>query len=123
MGLLTMISTEDYTYVFFPVVMALWVLYTFFDEDDREHRRRNGEYYELGSYNKNRNNSWLSDDFDYYSDYNHSIYTGYNNVYYKGRSRESYKNPAYKDIVKRCKRGVKISLVKKEEKENGGKND
>ena len=125
MGLINMIASDEYTYVFFPVVMMFWSLYTFFDEEDSEYRRRNGDYYEIGSsYGNNRDRGWLGgfDDFDYEP----TVYTRYDNPYYNRGRRSSvttpYKNPEYKKIVKRCKRGPKITIAKNEN-ENGTDKD
>ena len=125
MGLINMIASDEYAYVFFPVVMMFWSLYTFFDEEDSEHRRRNGDYYELGSsYRNNRDRGWLGgfDDFDYEP----TVYTRYDNPYYNRGRRSSvtttYKNPEYKKIVKRCKRGPKITIAKNENENGTDKN-
>lgn len=117
MGIITMIANEEYRYIFFPVITFFWVLYTFFEEEDKEHRRRNGEYYEVNSYNRKHNSWYLPDDDDMMP------YGGYNNPYYRTpRTSSINRSQEYKNIVKRCKRTLKVSLFKESE-ENGETKD
>ena len=103
-----MIANDDYDYILFPVAIIIWMLYSFFDEDDKEHRRRNGDYYELNTHKKNRRY------YDPYYGYGYDIYnTYYDNSYYNRSSMNNnslYANQEYKKIVKRCKRTRKISI-------------
>ena len=42
LGLLHMITEGSFIYMFFPIAIIIWAVYTFFDENDREYLRRNG---------------------------------------------------------------------------------
>ena len=35
LGLLHMIAEGSFIYIFFPIVIIIWAIYTFFDENDR----------------------------------------------------------------------------------------
>jgi hypothetical protein len=101
-------ATEKFDYIFFPIVMFIWVLYTFFEENDKEYRRRNGDYYEI------KDDWWLYDTKANHRNNNYRLYDddytyGKYNVYksYKVDNTEQYKN-----VVKRCKRNFKITINK-----------
>ena len=118
MGLFVMLAREDYNFLFFPIVMFIWVFYTFFEEDDKEYRRRNGEYHVVGGDNG----------FDCY--YDSWLYTGDTYPQYSGRnnSTKSYTNsstkndPSYKKIAKKCKRTLKITVYKEPDKNENKRN-
>ena len=118
MGLVSMMVTEDYKYVIFPISALIWSLYTFFREEDEEYRRRHGI----------KSTSWFSyDDYDYYGydqSYGRDNYSSHNrsSSYSSYTPSRTYSNPAYKKIVKRCKKSVNITIDKlnnKTKKENG----
>ena len=114
-GLLMMIDKGEYTFIFFPIITLFWPLYTFFDAEDTEHKRRNGDFYEIGSSGFNRDSGWLGDIVDYEL----PMYSRYDNPYYNGyRNHQDYKSEEYKKIVKRCKRTLKVSIAK-DSKNNG----
>lgn len=106
MGIIHMLATEEFTYIFFPIVMFIWAIYTFFEEDDKEYRRRNGDYYHLGS------DSWLDPDGS------NAHYSWYDNEYYNYGGSRTYKpfkvdrTKEYKNVVKKCKRNFKITIDK-----------
>ena len=138
LGLLHMIAEGSFIYLFFPIAIIIWAVYTFFDENDREYLRRNGiDPEEI---------SWFFPD---YSDYgavrdNHSTMnrtSGYYRRSYLARTASSsyngnmgadtqyaryapqgsyygYSNPVYKALKDKCKRNFKITVSKEEVTEN-----
>lgn len=127
MGIFHMIYNNQYEYIFFPLVIVIWGLFSFFDEDDREYLRRNGidpdevswffpEYtdYEYDKRHHRRttparssyapNNSWNNDG---------TTYTPYAQSYSGGATYTRYNNPEYKKIASKIKRSVKITIDKK----------
>ena len=131
LGLLHMIAEGSFIYIFFPIAIIIWAIYTFFDENDREYLRRNGiDPDEI---------SWF---FPEYSDYgavrdNHSTMnrtSGDNRRSYPARTSGSsynryapqgsyygyreYSNPVYKALKDKCKRNFKITVSKEEVTEN-----
>ena len=133
MGTLHMLSEEKYLYIFFPLAIIVWGVYTIFDENDREYLRRNGiDADEI---------SWFFPSYEYYglvvdenprksntfNDGHHRTYParsgGYNNTAsnynrYKPKVTE-YSNPEYKKLKDKCKRNFKITIEKEEKIENG----
>lgn len=99
LGLLHMITEGSFIYMFFPIAIIIWAVYTFFDENDREYLRRNGI-----------NPEAISWSFNDYSDY------GYvpQNTYYGYRE---YSNPVYKVLKDKCKRNFKITISKENDTE------
>ena len=91
--------------------MIAFVLFSFFDEDDKEYMRRN---------HPNSSGSWLYPENDYYD------YGYYESRQYHPKTNSRGKtivvpNPEYKKIVKRCRKSVNItidSLTNKEKKKN-----
>ena len=122
MGVLHMISEENYLYILFPLAIIIWAIYTFFDENDREYLRRNGiDPDEV---------SWFFPD---YSDYgavkstNYSTYYPRNNYrrtypsrtedysrYAPSNQYQGYNNTEYKKLKDKCKRNFKITISKEE---------
>lgn len=111
-GILHMLATESYTYMFFPLVGILWGVYSIFDENDKEHVRRNG--------NDNRNtkkNSWWWGENEFF-DYDYNNVTSYRGSYRSQASNTYKQNPSkdYKHIATKCKRNFKITVG---DKKNG----
>jgi hypothetical protein len=104
MGIISMVVEDNCTYIFFPVVCLLWVLYTFFREDDEEYKRRNGYYFNTTVPNKR--DYWPLDDIP------DEHYTYYNSNINKKKAEEEL---IYKNIAKRCKRTFKITIAKQEQ--------
>ena len=136
LGLLHMITEGSFIYMFFPIVIIIWAIYTFFDENDREYLRRNGI-----------NPDEISWFFPEYSDYdvvrdNHSTMNRTSGDYrrsYPARTNNSshngsmsadaqyaryapqvsyygykgYSNPVYKALKDKCKRNFKITIADK----------
>ena len=115
MGLMHMIAEESYIYIFFPIAIIIWAVYSFFDEDDREYLRRNGidpdeiswffpEYsdYGVNAYNSSSNNS------------NHVRYQPKNNTTYRNGyyERQDFNSLDYKGFKDKCKRNFKIEISK-----------
>lgn len=132
-GLLHMIAEGSFIYMFFPIAIIIWAIYTFFDENDREYLRRNGiDPDEI---------SWFFPDYEDYgavrdkhstmnrkssSTYNGSMsanaqYSRYAPQYpfggYKG-----YSDPVYKVLKDKCKRNFKITISKEKVTENDKEN-
>jgi len=126
MAILNMIATNKYEYIFFPIVILIWVIYSFFDEDDREYLRRNGidadeiswffpDYNDYGAIRDkhkplNQNNSSHTRTYPASKTTDDSRYaptTAYN--YYGYIS--GYNNP-YKKLKDKCKRNFKITIAK-----------
>ena len=132
LAILNMIATNKYEYIFFPIVILIWAIYSFFDENDREYLRRNGidadeiswffpDYNDYGAVRDNhkplnQNSSShtrtyparkTTDNSRYapttaYSDYYDYDYYGYTS---------GYSNP-YKKLKDKCKRNFKITIAK-----------
>lgn len=138
LGLLHMITEGSFVYMFFPIAIIIWAVYTFFDENDREYLRRNGidpdeiswffpDYSDYGAVRDNHStmNRTSSDYRKSYpartnsSSYNRNMgadtqYTRYTpqNTY------RGYSNPVYKALKNKCKRNFKITVSKEETTEN-----
>jgi hypothetical protein len=103
MGIISMVAEDSCTYIFFPVVCLLWVLYTFFRENDEEYKRRNGYYFNTTVPNKR--DYWPLDDIpDEHYVYNDNI-----------NKKKAEEELIYKNIAKRCKRTFKITIAKQEQ--------
>lgn len=127
LAILNMIATDKYEYIFFPTVILIWAIYSFFDEDDREYLRRNGidadeiswffpDYNDYGAVrdnhkplNQNSSNhtkTYLAkktiDNSRYAPTTTYSDYYGYTS---------GYNNP-YKKLKDKCKRNFKITIAK-----------
>lgn len=81
MGILNMIVQSSYEYIFFPITIIIWGIFSFFDENDR----------------RNRYNSY------------ESTYTPYaqSNVY---KGTYTYSNTIYKKLLPKVKRSVKVTI-------------
>ena len=138
LGLLHMITEGSFVYMFFPIAIIIWAVYTFFDENDREYLRRNGidpdeiswffpDYSDYGAVRDNH--STMNRTSGNYrksypartnsSSYNGNMgadtqYTRYTpqNTYY------GYSNPVYKALKDKCKRNFKITISKENVTEN-----
>ena len=113
MGLLHMLIMENYTYIMFPTAILIWALYSIFDENDKEYLKRNG-------IDPNKF-SWLFPEDEYvYGYYDNEPYSNRGGYTYSGGIKRhnhsshniTYSDPEYKKIVKRCKKGFKITIDK-----------
>ena len=135
LAILNMIATDKYEYIFFPIVILIWVIYSFFDENDREYLRRNGidpdeiswffpDYNDYGAVRGNhkplnQNSSSHTRTYPPRKTNDNSRYapkTTYNDFYdyysydYYGYTN-GYTNP-YKKLKDKCKRNFKITIAK-----------
>jgi len=130
LAILNMIATDKYEYIFFPIVILIWVIYSFFDEDDREYLRRNGidadeiswffpDYNDYGAVRDNhkplkQNSSSHTRTYQPMKTIDNSRYApkttygGYNDYY---GYTSGYSNP-YKKLKDKCKRNFKITIAK-----------
>ena len=123
-GIFHMIVCSSYVYIFFPIIILIWGLFSFFDEDDREFLRRHGidpdevswffpEYTDYGYETKHhrrtaparssyapKQNNWL---------YDEQTYTPYAQSYVT--TPNTY-GQEHKKILPKCKRNFKISVSK-----------
>ena len=138
LGLLHMIAEGSFIYVFFPIVIIIWAIYTFFDENDREYLRRNGidpdeiswffpEYSDYGAVRDNHSTmNRTSGDYrrSYPARTNSSSYNGSMSAdaqyarYAPRNTYYGYSNPVYKALKDKCKRNFKITVSKEEVTEN-----
>lgn len=129
LGLLHMITEGSFIYMFFPIAIIIWAVYTFFDENDREYLRRNGinpeaiswsfnDYSDYGAVRDNHStmNRTSGDYRKSYpartnsSSYNRSMGANTQYTYYGYRE---YSNPVYKVLKDKCKRNFKITIADK----------
>jgi hypothetical protein len=117
-----MIATDKYEYIFFPIVILIWAIYSFFDENDREYLRRNGidadelswffpDYNDYGAVRDkhkplNQNSSSHTRTYQARKTTDNSRYAPKTANYYYG-----YSNP-YKKLKDKCKRNFKITIAK-----------
>ena len=143
LGLLHMIAEGSFIYLFFPIVIIIWAVYTFFDENDREYLRRNGidpdeiswffpEYSDYGAVRDNHSTmNRTSGDYrrSYPARTSSSSYNGSMGAdaqyarYAPQGSYYGYSNPVYKALKAKCKRNFKITVSKDtetDETENDG---
>lgn len=136
LGLLHMITEGSFIYMFFPIVIIIWAIYSFFDENDREYLRRNGinpdeiswffpEYSDYGAVRDNHSTmNRTSGDYrrSYPARTNNSSHNGSMSadaqyaryapqVSYYGY--KGYSNPVYKALKNKCKRNFKITIADK----------
>ena len=134
LGLLHMIAEGSFIYIFFPIAIIIWAIYTFFDENDREYLRRNGidpdeiswffpDYEDYGAVRDNHSPMNRTNGDNRRSTYNGGMsanaqYSRYAPQYpfggYKG-----YSDPVYKVLKDKCKRNFKITISKEKVTENG----
>jgi hypothetical protein len=124
-AMINMIVNEHWTYIILPIGILIWGIFKFFDDNDREYLTKMGidpdefnaffpDYY--GNYNRHRetykgntNNGAVNgntitwDRFQKPNDINDGFF---HQVYPR-------KNPAYKGMVKKCKRNFKITVEEK----------
>ena len=137
LAILNMIATDKYEYIFFPIVILIWAIYSFFDEDDREYLRRNGidadeiswffpDYNDYGAVRDNhkqlnQNSSSHNRTYPAIKTIDNSRYaptTAYNEYDYGYTSW--YSNP-YKKLKDKCKRNFKITIAKDTEDDGTNK--
>ena len=113
MGLITMMTLDDYKYVLFPIAMFVWSIFSFFDEDDKEYMRRN-------NINPNSHSWFFPEDEGYY---NYEYYDSGQRQYHSNTrtthvTRVTTPDPEYKKIVKRCRKNFKVTIdkINKDEK-------
>lgn len=106
MGIFNMVNSSSYEYVFFPITIIVWAIFSFFDEDDKEFLRRR-ENYPYWTFQEHKENGYKA---TYQPITQGTVYTPYaqNNAIYR------YNDPLYKKILPKCKQNVKISLDNKE---------
>jgi len=131
LAILNMIATDKYEYIFFPIVILIWAIYSFFDENDREYLRRNGidadeiswffpDYNNYGAVRDkhkplNQNSSSHTRTYPARKTTDNSryapttAYSGYDYGYYGYTS--GYSNP-YEKLKDKCKRNFKITIAK-----------
>jgi hypothetical protein len=133
LGLLHMIAECSFIYIFFPIAIVIWAVYSFFDENDREYLRRNGidpdeiswffpEYSDYGAV-RDSHSTMNKTSGDYRRGYNNPSYHGsmsadeqYANYWPKNpyyTSYGTYSNPIYKKLKDKCKRNFKITIANK----------
>ena len=113
MGIINMLTQSSYEYIFFPLTIIVWGIFSFFDEEDKEHLRRNGidpdevswffpEYTDYGYNQKHHRRAEPARR----NTYEPTTYTPYaqSNINY------TYNNPTYKKLVSKCKRNFKITV-------------
>ncbi len=138
LGLLHMIAEGSFIYIFFPIAIIIWAIYTFFDENDREYLRRNGidpkeislffpDYSDYGAVRDNHSTmNRTSGDYrrSYPARISRSSYNGSMSAdtqyarYAPQSSYYGYSNPVYKALKDKCKRNFKITVSKEEVTEN-----
>lgn len=102
-GIIHMFAMGEFTYIYYPIVAIIWGSFSFFDENDREHIRRNGYDYDYDYSNPTYyDNSRYTPRSDYNTSYGSTRYTPYT----------SYKSRQYDGIVKKCKRNFNITIAK-----------
>lgn len=122
-ALLNMIDNQEWQYIILPIGILIWGIFKFFDADDREYLRRLG-------IDPDEFNAFFPDDYDgkyritnhttqaynkREDDFNTNLYNQQeNHTRYQPTvqtfNRSTWQNPAYKGIVKKCKRNFKITL-------------
>ena len=137
-AMIDMIVNEHWAYIILPIGILIWGIFKFFDDNDREYLTKMGidpdefnaffpDYYGNYGYNRHRetykgntNNgtvngnvvTWGSPTKPNEINVTNDIYGGYNRG---GFFPQVYprKNPAYKGMVKKCKRNFKITVEEK----------
>lgn len=119
LAVINMIGSEEYKYIYFPLIAIVWSVFSFFEDNDKEYRRRNG----IDSFSIF---SWTDDYYGYPNGYYNNSNThnrSYDNSRYApttyNRGSYTYKDPSYKTIAKKCNRNFKITVVKEDEEPNG----
>jgi hypothetical protein len=141
LGLLHMIAEGSFVYMFFPIAIIIWAVYTFFDENDREYLRINGidpdeiswffpDYSDYGAV-RDKHSTMNRTSGDYRRSYsartNNSSYNGNmgaNTQYTRYAPQNTYygySNPVYKALKDKCKRNFKITVFKEKVKNDDAK--
>lgn len=127
LAILNMIATDKYEYIFFPIVILIWAIYSFFDENDREYLRRNGidadelswffpDYNDYGAVRDkhkplNQNSSSHTRTYPARKENDNSRYYPTTQYGGYGYSYYDYTN-SYKKLKDKCKRNFKITIAK-----------
>lgn len=142
LGLLHMIAEGSFVYVFFPIAIIIWAVYTLFDENDKEYLRRNGidpdeiswffpDYADYGAVRDSHNSmNRTSGGYgkSHQSRINGSTYNGSMSAdaqysryapQYPFGGYKGYSDPVYKVLKDKCKRNFKITISKEKITENG----
>lgn len=118
MCIFTMIDKSEWTYIFFPSACIVWVLYSWFRENDKEFLSRHG---------LNPDGNYIFPDDSYYTTvyggtfrhngifeantgYTSRTYTSHDR-YMPRRMRREERSKEYQTIVPRIKRSVKIKAT------------
>lgn len=105
-GIIHMIGTDSYIYIFFPIIILIWGIYSLFDENDKEYLRRNGFFYEDDYFSTTNGNN------------HHHRTTTYQGYTGRGYSQSptyhysAYESKKYEHIAKKCNRNFKITIDK-----------
>ena len=129
MGILNMIVHSSYEYIFFPLTIIIWGIFSFFDENDREYLRRNGIdpdevswfffFYSSYGYESRSNKEIKNGHYRYAAparrESDHSAYQpqwGTYTPYAQSNVPSGYKynDPTYKRLLPKVKRSFKITL-------------
>ena len=106
MGILHMLTIESYQYICFPLFIIIGVIYSLFDENDKEYRER-FEYNSSTTWSYNNNKQSTANNTTYYrTKYNTNTNT---NTY---TYIQNYNNRKYKGFNGKCHRSVKITNYK-----------
>lgn len=111
MAIFHMFSEDNYGYILFPIIIIIWVVFSFFDEDDREYLRRNGinpdeiawffpEYSDYGAVRDGSNNS------------SHTIHS-HTSTRTNSNNIKTYFNASYNGFKQKYKQSFKITLDEK----------
>lgn len=135
LGLLHMLAEGSFIYIFFPIAIIIWAIYSFFDENDREYLRRNGvdpdevswffpEYCDYGTHRTTYQTSGnYRKSYPARNNYSHNNNVGINEDYNRYAPQYPYSNPIYRKLKDKCKRNFKITIFKEEEiKKNDAEN-
>lgn len=133
-AMIDMVVNEQWGYIILPIGILIWGIFKFFDENDRKYLEGMGidpdefnaffpDYYDNSTYRNRKHHNTKT-----YPTTNKNVITwdspsdarrGSNDIStydYFGRGsftpRKKWENPAYKNIVKKCKRNFKISIEK-----------
>lgn len=99
LGIIHMIAVDSYIYIYFPIVIEFWGIYSFVDAREKEDIRRNG-----GSAHSS---SWFG---TWYDDYEIAQNKTHHRTISSYSTRTTTKNNDYKTISKKCKRNFKITI-------------
>lgn len=132
-ALWNMIENQEWHYIILPIGILIWGFFKFFDEDDREYLKSigidpdkyNAFFPELSedAHTLNRHKQTVSS--SYPSRKGNTITWGETDTFDSslygshrtsiGSTIKAWQNPAYKGMVKKCKRNFKISVREENE--------